>query len=83
MKATKDLKRFVERLDTLKDQLLDELQDMVDNREQTFDNRTEKWQESENGELHMEVTERIQEMRDDLDSQFDNIFTELDEFDNL
>ena len=78
-----DLKRFVERLDTLKDQLLDELQDMVDNREQTFDNRTEKWQESENWEIHMEVTERIHGIRDDLDSQFDDIFTELDEFDNL
>ena len=83
MKATRDLKRVIDRLETVKDQLLDELQEIVVTREQTFDNRTEKWQESENGEIHMEVTERIQEMLDDLDSQFMDIFTELDEFERL
>ena len=44
--------------------LRDALEMEVERRERTFDERSEKWQESEKGEEFMERTELFQEMLD-------------------
>ena len=42
------------------------IEEEIARREELFDNRSEKWQESEKGEEFQEKTERLQEMLDEL-----------------
>ena len=83
MKASKELKKLVKKLDLIKDQISNELEEMVDSREMDFDEKTERWQDSEHGENHQEKTEEIRDVKDELESHFEDIFNELDKFDNL
>lgn len=40
------------------------LEEEIAKREEIFENRTEKWQDSERGEAYQEKTDRLQEMFD-------------------
>ena len=42
------------------------MEEEIEKRTNTFDNRSEKWQESEKGEEFQEKTDRMQEMLDEL-----------------
>ena len=83
MKASKELKRLVRKLDLLKDQIADELREMVDIREMDFDEKTERWQDGEHGERHQEVTEQIRDIEEGVLTHFVDIFDELEKFDNI
>ena len=83
MKATKELKKLVQKLDLIKDQIADELRDIVDTREEVFEERTERWQDGEHGEKHQEVTEEIQDIKDEVETHFVDIFDELEKFENI
>lgn len=43
-----------------------ELDDIISTREEIFDNKSAKWQDSEKSESYNELTERLQEMLDEL-----------------
>jgi ElaB/YqjD/DUF883 family membrane-anchored ribosome-binding protein len=81
MKASRDLKRLLKNLDLIKDQIKDELQNIINDREAVFQERSERWQDSESGDMHLETTEEIQEIQDFVDTHFDDIFCELEKFD--
>jgi len=81
MKASRDLKRLLKNLDLIKDQIKDELQNIINDREAIFQERSERWQDSESGNMHLETTEEIQEIQDFVDTHFDDIFCELEKFD--
>tara|TARA_Y100000593_G_scaffold88775_1_gene171709 strand:+ start:899 stop:1150 length:252 start_codon:yes stop_codon:yes gene_type:complete len=83
MKATKHLKKLVKKLDLLKDQIADELREIVDTREMDFDEKTERWQDGEYGEKHQELTEEIRDIEDEIETLFVDIFDQLEKFDNL
>ncbi len=49
---------------------MEELQQMLEEklaaRQEIFDSRSERWQESEKGEDYQEMTDRLEEMNNDL-----------------
>lgn len=83
MKATKELKKLVQKLDLIRDQITDELREIVDTREEVFEERTERWQDGEHGEKHQELTEEIQDIKDEVEAHFVDIFDELEKFENI
>lgn len=48
------------------EQLQAELEESIAHREEVFETRSEKWQESEKGEEYQERTGRLQEMLDEI-----------------
>lgn len=48
------------------DSLREKLESTILDREEVYNNRTERWQESEKGETYQERTDRLQEMLDEL-----------------
>ena len=56
------MKTTIKLLETLQNHL----EEQVSDREETFENRSEKWQESEKGEVFNELTGRLQEMLDEV-----------------
>lgn len=51
----------------------DNIEDKVLDRECTFEDRSEKWQESERGELYEEKTDQIREVLENLQMTIDSI----------
>lgn len=45
----------------------------IEKREDIFNDRSEKWQESEKGEEFNEETERLQDVRNDVESEIETI----------
>lgn len=54
-------------------QLFDLLETEVLDRDETFESRTEKWQESEKGEEYQELTDRLRDMGDELRDWIDEL----------
>ena len=52
---------------------LEALRILVKNREDVFNDRSERWQESEKGEFFNDQTMDIESEADDLDSLIDNL----------
>jgi len=50
----------------LMEALQEHMEQQISEREETFENRSEKWQESEKGEAYNELTGRLQEMLDEV-----------------
>ena len=48
-------------------------QDIVEGREITFDERTDKWQDSERGEMHQQKTDELQGVVDNLEMTIDSL----------
>jgi dGTP triphosphohydrolase len=63
-------------LDHLK-QTVEMLNEEIEKRETVFDERSEKWQESEKGEKYQEITGYLEELRDDMDYKIETIEDEL------
>lgn len=72
MKTTKEFKKLLENLDLLKDEIISEIEEMKDLREEKFDERSEKWQEGEKGQ-------EFECLTDELDSQMSEVECALDE----
>ncbi|MCL1654937.1 hypothetical protein M2T28_20135 [Elizabethkingia miricola] len=52
---------------------LDKLRQMVENREDYFSERSEKWQESEKGEAFEYKTQELEGIADDLENLIDSM----------
>jgi len=61
--------------------LKERLEILLEKAEEYQDERSDRWQESEAGELYKEWTERIQDKIDEIDSIFDDV--EGIEFDEI
>lgn len=48
------------------EQLQVELEEKIASRESIYDERSDRWKESEKGEAYLELSERLQEMMDEL-----------------
>lgn len=48
------------------EKLQEQLEELIVQREETYDNRSGKWQESEKGDEYQERTERLQEILDEI-----------------
>lgn len=63
------MKKIIAKLNELQDLLTEE----VSKREETFENRTEKWQESEKGEEYQQLTEELDEFRGSVEDIIDRL----------
>jgi uncharacterized lipoprotein YmbA len=54
----------------------------LEDRDQVYDNHTEKWQESDNGQAYNEFTESLQSTYDKYDEQITALQDIIDAFDN-
>lgn len=57
----------MKKIKKLLNELSEAFEEKIDRRTETFENRSEKWQESEKGEMFESETDRLQEMKDDID----------------
>lgn len=52
---------------------LESLREHISNREDTFLDRTERWQESEKGEFYADQTSEIEQQADELEAVIDEL----------
>jgi len=83
MKASKELKRLVKKLDLLADQISYELDEMVSDREYEFESKSNRWQEGEYGERYVEKSEELNDIQDKVIRNLNELFIALQEFDNI
>ncbi len=60
------------------EKIKEKLGEKIEEREFTFDERSEKWQDSEKGEAFQEKTDELQEVFDNLDMTIDSLNTFLE-----
>lgn len=72
MNITKEINGLKKAVEKLKEKLL-LLEEKIEERENTFNNRSEKWQESEKGELFNDVSEGLQYKFNEMESKIENI----------
>ena len=71
---SKELIKLISKIEALKNDAEDTIQEIIENREEKFYDRSEKWQESEKGEEFSALTEEIDMIKDDsLDSLNESI----------
>lgn len=63
------MKKIIAKLNELNDLLTEE----VSKREETFENRSEKWQESEKGEEYQEITDELELFRSSVEDMIDRL----------
>jgi len=49
------------------------VQTAIDARQETYDDHTEDWQESDKGQAYLAVTEKLEEVLDELDNAKDEL----------
>ena len=62
--------KLSQELQTVVDKAVDALQNMLDKRYDTFDNRSEAWQDSEKGEEYSDDTVKLSEIVDHLNELY-------------
>jgi DNA-binding transcriptional MerR regulator len=79
----KEIQKLLEKMDILKDEIVQEGQDIIQLRNEKFEEHSEKWQESEKGEQWQETTDEIESLIDDFNSSIGYAITELEQIENL
>ena len=83
MKANKELVKAITKLDLAVDLVKDALQEQIYDREEFYNDKTEKWQDGENGYAYGDETETMNCILSELENNMETVFDELREFDNL
>ena len=83
MKANKELIKAITKLDLAVDLVKDALQEQIYDREEFYNDKTEKWQDGENGYAYGDETETMNCILSELENNMETVFDELREFDNL
>jgi uncharacterized protein YukE len=78
MKAHKEIEQIEKILEKLKEKL-DTIQTKIDEREETFGNRSDKWQESDKGIAFEEATTELQDLHLDIEDKIETIESALEE----
>lgn len=68
------MKRELKYLENLRDKL----EDKIEEREWTFDERSENWQYSDKGETYLEKTEELNDIKDNIELAIESIETYLE-----
>jgi hypothetical protein len=58
--------------------LRDKIEDKILEREWAYDERSEKWQDSDKGNTYLEKTEELHEIKDNIELAIDSIETYLE-----
>ena len=83
MKANKELVKTITKLDLAVDLVKDALQEQIYEREEFYDDKTDRWKDGSNGHAYWEETDKIKSILTEVENNMDWAFNELREFDNL
>jgi hemerythrin superfamily protein len=79
MKAQlKEVQKLLDKMAFLKEQIAEELQAIMEIRIDHFDEKSEKWQESEKGEEFQALTDEMENFADEFDTNIDDAIRELE-----
>jgi hypothetical protein len=79
MKAQlKKVQKLLEKMEFLKEQIAEELQGIMEIRIDQFDEKSEKWQESEKGYEFQEKTDEMESFADEFDTNIEDAIRELE-----
>lgn len=68
------MNKILQQLETIKN----EVQEKIEDREISFDERSEDWQDSGVGQMYNDKTEELQDVIDNIEMTIDSINTYLD-----
>tara|TARA_R110000787_G_scaffold237426_6_gene343846 strand:- start:238 stop:492 length:255 start_codon:yes stop_codon:yes gene_type:complete len=83
MKMTIKLQNLIENLEALSIEITEEIQDMIDTRNDTFDDRSEKWQESEKGDDFICLTDELEDVMVEAENDIDSIISNINDISEL
>ena len=78
MKITAEFKKSLEQLEQLREDIAQHIEEMINSRDEKFEERSEKWQDSEKGEEWLGATDSLSDALSNMDSLFTEIFDEID-----
>lgn len=70
--TSKEMRLLKDAINTL-ESLLEKVEERVEKRTETFDNRSEKWQESETGEAYQYETDELEDFRNEIENALDYV----------
>jgi chromosome segregation ATPase len=82
MKLGNEIKSIEGALDKMRAKL-NVLETKIENRENFFNDKSEKWQESDKGEAYAEETEELQDKFNDIEFEIDQIESSLEQLKEL
>jgi hypothetical protein len=74
----KKVQKLLEKMEFLKEQIAEELQGIMEIRIDQFDEKSEKWQESEKGYEFQEKTDEMESFADEFDTNIEDAIRELE-----
>ena len=77
------LQNLIENLEALSIDITEEIQDMIDTRNYTFDDRSEKWQESEKGDDFICLTDELEDVMVEAENDIDSIISNINDISEL
>jgi len=83
MRIAKEFKKTLEALEILRGDIEQHISIMKDDREELFDSRSERWQESEIANDFQEDTDKLDSFRDEIESLFTEIDDKIEEIKEL
>tara|TARA_R100000951_G_C2615469_1_gene172608 strand:+ start:260 stop:511 length:252 start_codon:yes stop_codon:yes gene_type:complete len=83
MRIAKEFKKTLEALEILRGDIEQHISIMKDDREELFDSRSERWQESEIANDFQEDTDELDSFRDEIESLFTEIDDKIEEIKEL
>ena len=78
MKITAEFKKSLDQLEQLREDIAQHIEEMINSRDEKFEERSEKWQESEKGDEWQESTDSLNDAISNMDLSFTEIFDEID-----
>ena len=79
----KEIQKLLEKMDILKYEITQQGQDIIELRNEKFEEHSEKWQESEKGEQWQETTDELETLIDEFDSSIGDAIRELEQIENF
>tara|TARA_R100001163_G_scaffold12696_1_gene11872 strand:- start:1967 stop:2230 length:264 start_codon:yes stop_codon:yes gene_type:complete len=83
LKINKELSKLIEEVEILKDKIDSHFEELVDDRINWQEDRSEKWQESERAQEFEDETSQLEEIQIDVNDSFDTLLDEIQRIEDI
>ncbi len=83
LKINKELAKLIEEVEILKDKIDSHFEELVDDRINWQEDRSEKWQESERAQEFEDETSELEEIQIDVNDSFDTLLDEIQRIEDI
>ena len=83
IKINKELAKLIEEVEILKDKIDSHFEELVDDRINWQEDRSEKWQESERAQEFEDETSELEEIQIDVNDSFDTLLDEIQRIEDI